>query len=98
MANCCARAAERTDTARRDTPSRNRGRCGMAGPSQGIPAGARAIGLDHWPQPARRHPLGYAQCRRNSQTRAELAALAPDAILAAATSSVLPLLQATRTV
>ena len=34
-----------------------------------VSAGAGAIGLDHRPQRADRHPLGRSQCRRNSQTR-----------------------------
>ena len=31
--------------------------------------GLAAIGLDHRPQRADRHPLGHGQCRRHSQTR-----------------------------
>jgi putative tryptophan/tyrosine transport system substrate-binding protein len=35
----------------------------------GVPTGARAIGLDHRPQHAPRHPLGNTQCYQNSPTR-----------------------------
>ena len=41
---------------------------------------------------------GPEQCRRHSQTRGELVALAPDVILAHGASTAGPLLQATRTV
>src|SRR5215831_13751005 len=34
----------------------------------GVLAGAGAIGLDHRPQRAHRHPLGQRQCRRNPPT------------------------------
>ena len=64
-----ARAAARADAAHRRAPARSRGRCGISGPRRGVPAGAGAIGLDHRPQRADRHPLGHDQCRRNSQTR-----------------------------
>ena len=63
-----AQQAER-DAAHRRAPARSRGRCGISGPRRGVPAGAGAIGLDHRPQRADRHPLGHGQCRRNSQTR-----------------------------
>ena len=59
----CARAAGRAGTARRRTPARNCGRCGISGPVRSVLAGAGAIGLDHWPQRSRRDPLGYGQCR-----------------------------------
>jgi hypothetical protein len=42
-------------------------------PASSIPAEAGAIGLDHWPKRADRHPLGHGQCRRHSQTRGILA-------------------------
>src|SRR5262245_21164565 len=41
----------------------------MAGPRWDVPTSAGALGLDHWPQRAHRHPLGREQCRRNSQAR-----------------------------
>ena len=64
---------------------------------RGIPTGAGVIGLDHWPQRADRYASGAnaAETRRHA---AELAALAPDVILAHGSSTVGPLLQATRTV
>ena len=62
----------------------------------GVPAGAGAIGLDHWPQRADRHALGR-QCDAVRSHAAELAALAPDVILAQA-PGLLALLQVTRTV
>jgi putative ABC transport system substrate-binding protein len=70
----------------------------MAGPRWGVPAGAGALGLDHRPQRAHRHPLGHDQCREIPRHAAELAALAPDVILAGGTTPAVPLLQATRTV
>ena len=61
--------------------------------------GLAAIGLDHRPQPADRHPLGRGQCRRHSQTRGGTgrarAGRHPGRLAA---STVGPLLQATRTV
>ena len=99
MAARGARAAGRADAAHRRAPARSRGRCGISGPRRGVPAGAGAIGLDHRPQRADRHPLGRepmpTDIRRHA---AELAALAPDVILAHGAATVGPLLQATRTV
>ncbi len=68
-----ARAQQRErDAAHRRAPARSRGRCGISGPHRGVPAGAGAIGLDHRPQRADRHPLGqrpmpptFADTRRN---------------------------------
>ena len=72
VAVCGARAAARADAAHRRAPARSRGRCGISGPPRGVPAGAGAIGLDHRPQRADRHPLGhepmppkFADTRRN---------------------------------
>jgi putative tryptophan/tyrosine transport system substrate-binding protein len=64
----------------------------------GIPAGAGAIGLDHRPQRADRHALAGVNATETRRHAAELAALAPDVILAHGSSTVGPLLQATRTV
>ena len=69
MAARDARAAGRADAAHRRAPAIRRRRCGSADPRRGVPAGAGAIGLDHRPQRAHRHPLGHDQCRRHSQTR-----------------------------
>ena len=76
-------------------------------PSQcrGVPSGAGAIGLDRRPQRADRLPLGRRHSRQRPRIRSgivhaasELAALAPDVILAHGSSTVGALLQATRTV
>ena len=72
---------------------------GISGPRRGVPAGAGAIGLDRSAATCASTPAGpppdAAEIRRHA---AELAALAPDVILAPGTSTVGPLLQATRTV
>ena len=79
--------------------SRSRRRSGISGSRRGIPSGLRAIGLDHRPQRAHRHPLGHGQCCPTfARHAAELVALAPDVILARGASTVGLLLQATRTV
>ena len=94
-----ARAAGRARAAHRRAPARSRGRSGISGPRRGVPAGAAAIGLDHRPQRADRHPLGHDQCRRHSQTRGgtgRARAGRHPGLMAA--STVGPLLQATRTV
>ena len=94
-----ARAAARADAAHRRAPARSRGRCGNAGPGRGVPAGAGALGLDHRPQRADRHPLGHDQCRRDSQTRGGTGrARARRHPGLWRTSTVGPMLQATRTV
>jgi putative tryptophan/tyrosine transport system substrate-binding protein len=93
-----ARAAGRAHAADRRAPARSRGRCGISGPHGGVSAGAGAIGLDHRPQlriDTRWATTNAADIRRHA---AELAALAPDVILAYGSSTVGPLLQATRTV
>ena len=69
----------------------------MAGPCRGVPAGAGAIGLDRSAATADRHRWAGGS-RTHSQIRGELAALAPDVILAHGSSTVGPMLQATRTV
>ena len=93
---CRTRAG--ADAAHRHTHARSRGRFAISALGRGVPAGARAIGLDHRPQRAHRHPLGHADANAIRRHAAELAALAPDAILAHGNSTVGPLLQATRTV
>ena len=69
MAARGARAAGGARAAHRRTPARSRGRCGISGARRGVPAGPAAIGLDHRPQLADRHPLGHGQCRRHSPAR-----------------------------
>jgi putative tryptophan/tyrosine transport system substrate-binding protein len=54
--------------------------------------------VDRWPQRADRLPLGRRQCRAHRRDAAELVALAPDVLLAPGTSTLEPLLQATRVV
>ena len=98
MAARRARAAARADAAHRRAPARSRGRSGISGPRRGVPAGAGAIGLDHRPQRADRHPLGHGQCRRNSQTRGGIGRARARRHPGPWRSTVGPLLQATRTV
>ena len=79
-------------------PARSRGRCGISGPRRGVPQGLQQLGwtigrnvrID-----TRWATTDAAEIRRHA---AELAALAPDVILAHGTTTVGPLLQATRTV
>ncbi len=93
-----ARTAGRARAAHRRAPARSRGRCGISGPPRGVPAGAGAIGLDHRPQRADRHPLGHGQCRRNSQTRGGIGRARAGRHPGHGASTVAALLQATRTV
>ena len=85
-ASACSRAASPPDDPE------------TAGPHRGVPAGAAAIGLDRRPQRADRLSLGLGNADNIRKYAAELAALAPDVILASGTSTMAPLLQATRTV
>ena len=94
-----ARAAARARAARRRTAARHRGRCGISGPHGGVPR--RRLALLGWTIgrnvriDTRWATTDAAEIRRHA---AELAALAPDVILAHAATTVGPLLQATRTV
>ena len=90
--------AERANAAHRRAPARNRGRSGISGPVGAFHQGLGQLGwtigrnvrIDtRWATP------NAAEIRRHA---AELAALAPDVILAHGGSTVGPLLQATRTV
>ena len=77
----------------------DRRRSGLSGPHRGVPAGPAAIGLERRPQ--RTVDIRWATTKPDDIRRhaAELAALAPDVILAGTgTATVAPLLQATRTV
>jgi putative tryptophan/tyrosine transport system substrate-binding protein len=56
------------------------------------------MGMDRGAQCADRHPMARRQCRSHSQASAELAALAPDVILAHGGATVGPLLMATSAV
>ena len=60
--------------------------------------GSAAAGLDGGSKPADRLPLGNGNADRLRAHSAELIALAPDVILAASVSSMMPLLEATRRV
>ena len=93
-----ARAAGRADAAHWHAHARSRRRCGISSPRWGVPAGPAAIGLDHRPQCADRYPLGRDDADEIRRHAAELAALAPDAILASSSPAVAALQQATRTV
>ena len=61
-------------------------------------AGAGAIGLDHRPQRAHRHPLGHGQSRRHSQTRGGIGRARAGRHSDPWHPTLGPLLQATRTV
>jgi len=84
----------------RRAPGLSRGRCGNPGPHRGVPAGPAS----NWAGPTVAtcgSTLSWATTNADDIRRhaAELAALAPDVILAATgTVTVAPLLQATRTV
>jgi putative ABC transport system substrate-binding protein len=92
-----AGAAGRPHAAHRRDHLVELGRSGRAGAQRGIPAGAAAIGLE-----GRNiridHRWGGGVADNFRKYAAELASLAPDAILASGTVTVGPLLQATRTV
>jgi hypothetical protein len=78
--------------------SRVCGRYGISGAHGGVPAGAAAIGLDYRPQrqiETRWATNNPTEIRRHA---AELAALAPDVVLAFAALTVGAMLQATRSV
>ena len=93
-----AQQPERDAAHRRAGGRRRRGRSGSRGPQRGVPARAAAIGLDRGPQRADRYRWGLGNADNIRKYAAELAALAPDVILASGTSTMAPLLQATRTV
>src|SRR5262249_12990429 len=63
-----ARAAGRAGATHWRARARRRGRSGMADAPRSVPAGGGGIGLDDRSQRAHRHPLGHAQCCRDSQT------------------------------
>ena len=98
MANRRTRAARRAGAAYRRAAARSRGRSGISDPPRGVPSGLEQLGwiigrnvrID-----TRWATTNTAEIRRHA---AELAALAPDVILAHAGATVGPLLQATRTV
>ena len=99
MAARGARAAARADAAHRRAPARSRGRCGSVRPA----SAAFLQGLRNWAGPIGRNvriDTRWATANADAIRRhaAELAALAPDVILAHGGSTVGPLLQATRTV
>ena len=91
-------ATTRAHAAHRRAPSRNRGRCGISSLGGGVSAGAGKIRLEH------RHnvriDIRWATDNSDAVRRhaAELAALAPDVVLAPGASTLGPLLQVTRTV
>src|SRR5262249_43648212 len=93
-----ARAAGRAGATHWRARARRRGRSGMAEAPRSVPAGAGGIGLDDRSQSAHRHPLGHAQCCRDSQTGGRTGRARPDVILGGGSSTMTPLLQATRTV
>jgi len=59
---------------------------------------ALALGLEHRPQRADRHPLGHTQCPRASQTRGRIGRTRADVILANGASAPEALLQQARSV
>src|SRR3974390_3276040 len=66
-------ATARTDPARRHPRSRNCRRRGFSGLDWGVPSGAGAIGLDHWPQPTHRHALATSNVAEIRKHASELA-------------------------
>ena len=85
-----ARAAARPDATSRHASVGHGGRCGVPDLGRRVPTGAGPIRLDHRPQCADRDALGGIQSddiRRHAQ---DLAALAPDVILAHGGSTVRP--------
>jgi putative ABC transport system substrate-binding protein len=98
VAGGSASAVARVDAAHRSAAARHRERCRISGPPRSISAGAGAIGLGHRPQRAGGYPVGHGNAAEIRRNAAELAAIAPDCILAAGDSTTPPLLQATRTV
>jgi len=91
-------ATTRAHAAHRRAPSRKRGRCRISSLGGGVSAGAGKIRLEH------RHnvriDIRWATDNSDAVRRhaAELAALAPDVVLAPGASTLGPLLQVTRTV
>ena len=77
-----AGAAARADAAHRRAPARSRGRSGIAGPPRGVPARACSNWAGPRPQRADRHRWATANAADIRKHAAELAALAPDVILA----------------
>ena len=99
MAAHGTRPAARENAAHRRVTGRGRRRSGISGLGRSVPAGTGAIRLDHRSQRAlsrTRWAGGKADDIRRHAT--ELAALAPDVILAHGATTVRPLLQATRSV
>src|SRR5262249_44634810 len=100
---CRPRATARKNAAHRRAPERRRGRSGLSGLGRGGPAGACASGRGQAGWIIGRNvriDTRWAGGKPDDVRRyaAELVALAPDVILAHGTSTVRPLLQATRTV
>jgi transposase len=91
-------AAVRADAADRRADAQRRGRSGVSGSHDGIRAGARAIGLADGRNVRIVTRWGVADADRIRKYAAELAALAPDVILAHSRAAIASLLQATRTV
>ena len=73
------------------------GRSRISNPRRGIPSADAEIRLDHRRQHADRYPLDKGNADDTRKYAAELVALAPDVILAVGSSTVRPLLEATRT-
>ena len=97
MADRGARATERCGASACSCPQQRR--CGIQGSRRGISGGPAAIGLDPSAETCRLTAAGpttdAVEIRRHA---AELAALAPDVILASGSPALAALLQATRTV
>ena len=93
-----ASGAVGADTSHRGTASRIRRQLAISGLDWCLPAGLGTIRLDHWPQVRidTRWAGANADAIRHHAT--ELAALAPDVILAHGNAAVGALLQVTRTV
>jgi putative ABC transport system substrate-binding protein len=83
-----ARAARRAGAAHRRIVASRPGRCGSSIVGPGVPAGARAIGLDHRTEYTDRTRWTKFDAEDTRKYAAELVALAPDVILATGNSTV----------
>jgi ABC-type uncharacterized transport system substrate-binding protein len=98
MAGRSARAGERADAAHRRASTRHRQRRRISGPHGGVSARAGAIGLERRPQRAYRHPLRRWRCQFYSQICGRTDRAYAGCYPGPGSTSLGPLLQATRTV
>ena len=91
-------AATRAHAAHRGARRAVRGRSGMAGSHGSLSSGSTGAGMDRGAHHRDRAPRRSGRQRIFAPERAELVALAPDAIVVNGNSPLMPLLQATRQV